>query len=133
MQTTAGGTPVAISVFIIAHDEADRIARAIDSVAGFADEVVVVDSGSTDGTQEIARAHGARVLENAWPGYGPQKRFGEDLSVRLTGSNLLDASKDEVFDKFDNGIDQANRDYDEFELETESAGPVYQLIARYSF
>jgi TonB-dependent receptor len=62
-----------------------------------------------------------------------EKRFGEDLSVRLTGSNLLDASKDEVFDKFDNGIDQANRDYDEFELETESAGPVYQLIARYSF
>ncbi|QGZ36150.1 glycosyltransferase family 2 protein [Stappia indica] len=78
MQTTTGGTPVAISVFIIAHDEADRIARAIDSVAGFADEVVVVDSGSTDGTQEIARAHGARVIENAWPGYGPQKRFAED-------------------------------------------------------
>lgn len=78
MQTTTGGTPVAISVFIIAYDEADRIARAIDSVAGFADEVVVVDSGSTDGTQDIARAHGARVIENAWPGYGPQKRFAED-------------------------------------------------------
>ncbi|WP_325128653.1 TonB-dependent receptor plug domain-containing protein [Arenimonas sp.] len=62
-----------------------------------------------------------------------EKRFGDKLSVRLTGSNLLDASKDEVFDKFDNGIDQANRDYDEYELETESAGPVYQLIARYSF
>lgn len=62
-----------------------------------------------------------------------EKRFGQDLSVRLTGSNLLDASKDEFFDKFDNGIDQLNRDYDEYELETESAGPVYQLIARYSF
>ena len=62
-----------------------------------------------------------------------EKRFGKNLSVRLTGSNLLDASKDEFFDKFDNGIDQANRDYDEYELETESAGPVYQLIARYSF
>lgn len=62
-----------------------------------------------------------------------EKRFGDKLSVRLTGSNLLDASKDEFFDKFDTGIDQLNRDYDEYELETESAGPVYQLIARYSF
>lgn len=62
-----------------------------------------------------------------------EKRFGENLSVRLTGSNLLDASKDEVFDKFDNAFDQVDRDYDEYELETESAGPVYQLIARYSF
>ena len=64
---------------------------------------------------------------------GIEKRFGEDLSIRLTGSNLLDASKDEVFHKFDNAIDQFDRDYDEYELETESAGPVYQLIARYSF
>src|SRR5690606_4220730 len=35
--------------------------------------------GSTDGTQDIARDLGARVAENAWVGYGPQKRFGEDL------------------------------------------------------
>lgn len=62
-----------------------------------------------------------------------EKRFGENLSVRLTGSNLLDAEKDEFFDKFDNAADQFDRDYDEYELETESAGPVYQLIARYSF
>jgi len=62
-----------------------------------------------------------------------EKRFGDDLSLRLTGSNLLDASKDEAFHKFDNAADQFNRDYDEFELETESSGPVYQLIMRYSF
>jgi len=62
-----------------------------------------------------------------------EKRFGDNLSVRLTGSNLLDAHKDEVFHKFDNAEDQFNRDYDEFELETESSGPVYQLIMRYSF
>jgi outer membrane receptor protein involved in Fe transport len=62
-----------------------------------------------------------------------EKRFGENLSVRLTGSNLLDADKEEAFDKFDNAFDQVDRDYDEYELETESAGPVYQLIARYSF
>ena len=47
--------------------------------------------------------------------------------------NLLDASKDEFFRKFDNEADQADRDYDEFEIESENAGPVFQLIARYSF
>jgi TonB-dependent receptor len=62
-----------------------------------------------------------------------EKRFGKQLSVRLTGSNLLDASKREVFNKFDNAEDQIDRDFDEYELERETAGPVYQLIARYSF
>ena len=67
-----------ISVFIIARDEADRIGTAIDSVSSFAHEVIVVDSGSRDDTRAVAEAHGARVLFNPWPGYGPQKRFGED-------------------------------------------------------
>ena len=67
-----------LSVFIIAQDEADRIGRAISSVIDWVDEVIVIDSGSTDGTQELAARLGARVINNAWPGYGPQKRFGED-------------------------------------------------------
>lgn len=62
-----------------------------------------------------------------------EKRFGEQWTLRLTGSNLLDSSKDEVFDKFDTIDDQFNRDYDEYEVETESAGRVYQMIVRYSF
>lgn len=62
-----------------------------------------------------------------------EKRFGERWAVRLTGSNLLDASKDEVFDKFPTIDDQIDRSYDEFELETESAGRVYQLTLRYAF
>lgn len=62
-----------------------------------------------------------------------EKRFGERMSLRLTGSNLLDASKVEAFNKFDNAADQLSRDFDEFETERESSGPVYQLIARYSF
>lgn len=62
-----------------------------------------------------------------------EKRFGDRMSLRLTGSNLLDAHKDEAFHKFDNAADQLDRDYDEFELETENSGPVYQLIMRYSF
>ncbi|MGV8932490.1 MAG: TonB-dependent receptor plug domain-containing protein [Luteimonas sp.] len=62
-----------------------------------------------------------------------EKRFGDKLSIRLTGSNLLNASKDETFHKFDDASAQFGRDYNEYELESETAGPVYQLIARYAF
>ena len=69
---------IPISCFIIAKDEADRIGPVIRSVRDWVDEVVLVDSGSTDGTQELARELGARVIANGWPGYGPQKRFAEE-------------------------------------------------------
>jgi outer membrane receptor protein involved in Fe transport len=62
-----------------------------------------------------------------------EKQFGSNVVVRLTGSNLLDSSKDEVFDKFANEADQRSRDYDEYEIETEEAGPVYQLVMRLAF
>ncbi|HSD16528.1 MAG TPA: TonB-dependent receptor [Thermomonas sp.] len=62
-----------------------------------------------------------------------EKRFGETLSLRLSAANLLDASKDEVFHKFDNMEDQVDRDYDEYELESEQAGPSYQLVLRWAF
>ena len=61
-----------LSVTIIAHNEADRIARAIESVS-FADEVLVVDSGSTDDTVRVAEGLGARVIQTDWPGYRLQK------------------------------------------------------------
>jgi glycosyltransferase involved in cell wall biosynthesis len=67
-----------ISVFIIAHNEADRIATTIGSVRPIADEIIVIDSGSSDGTPEVAKALGARVFHHDWPGYGLQKRFGEE-------------------------------------------------------
>ena len=62
-----------------------------------------------------------------------ERRFGENVVLRLTGTNLLDSSKDEDFDKFDNVADQIARNYDEFELETESAGPVWQVALRWTF
>jgi len=67
-----------ISVFIIAFNEADRIGRTIESVRDLSDDIVVVDSGSTDNTKEIAESLGSRVMHNPWPGYGLQKRFAED-------------------------------------------------------
>jgi len=68
-----------ISVAIIAQDEADRIGGLLKSL-GFADEIVVVDSGSSDGTQDICQKAGARVISNAWPGYVVQKQFALDAT-----------------------------------------------------
>lgn len=68
-----------ISCFIIAQDEADRIPLTIRSVRDWVDEVIVVDSGSTDDTVAVAEGLGARVVHNEWRGYGPQKVFGESL------------------------------------------------------
>ena len=62
-----------------------------------------------------------------------EKRFGSDWTVRLTGINLLDQSKDEVFDKFNTLADQIERNYDEFEVESETGGRAAQLIVRYQF
>ncbi|KKL66817.1 hypothetical protein LCGC14_2141190, partial [marine sediment metagenome] len=61
-----------------------------------------------------------------------EKRW-ENVTLRLVGSNLLDASKDETFNKFDTVSDQFDRSFDEYEIESEEAGPVYQLMLRYAF
>lgn len=68
-----------LSVFIIARNEADRIGLSINSVKDWVDEVIVVDSGSQDDTVAVSEALGARVVFNAWRGYGPQKVFSEGL------------------------------------------------------
>jgi outer membrane receptor protein involved in Fe transport len=62
-----------------------------------------------------------------------EKRFGETFTVRAVGSNLLNSKKKETYNKFDTIEDQQNRDFDEYELESEKAGPVFQVIARYAF
>lgn len=69
---------VPISIFIVTMNEADRIGRTIQAIKSLSSDIVVVDSGSTDGTQEIAAGLGARVIKNAWPGYGAQKCFAQD-------------------------------------------------------
>lgn len=64
-----------LSLVVIAQDEVDRIQACLESVP-FADEHLVIDSGSTDGTQELARSLGARVVETDWPGHVAQKNRG---------------------------------------------------------
>lgn len=62
-----------------------------------------------------------------------EKRVGKSFSLRLSGANLLDAEKKEVFHKFASEQDQKDRVHDEYEIETEKAGPRIQLVARYAF
>ena len=69
--------PAPVSCFLITKDEVDRVGRTIEAIRPHVDEVVVVDSGSEDGTPGLCRRLGARVIERDWPGYGPQKRFAE--------------------------------------------------------
>lgn len=66
---------VSLAVVIVAKNEAARIAECVAS-ASFASEVLVLDSGSSDRTAQIAEAAGARVAVTDWPGYGPQVARG---------------------------------------------------------
>src|SRR5213080_4411888 len=63
-----------ITATIITLNEAENIRAACESVA-WADEILVVDSESTDATREIAAQCGARVVVNPWPGFSAQKQF----------------------------------------------------------
>jgi glycosyltransferase involved in cell wall biosynthesis len=80
--------PLPLSVFIIARNEARRLPIVLAAIVGLADEIVLVDSGSTDGTQDVARGFGARVVETHWRGYGPQKRYAESLCRNRWALNL---------------------------------------------
>jgi glycosyltransferase involved in cell wall biosynthesis len=82
-----------LSIFIIAKNEVDRIGPTLESVRGLSDDIVVIDSGSSDGTQDLAASLGARVIFNAWSGYGLQKQFGED---QCRHDWLLNIDADEV-------------------------------------
>ena len=73
-----------ISAVIITFNEAENIRAACESVA-WADEIVVVDSESTDATRQIAVACGARVIEHQWPGFAAQKQF----ATNAAGNNWI--------------------------------------------
>jgi len=69
-----------LSAVLITHNEERNLAAALESVR-FCDEIVVVDSGSTDRTREVAEAHGARVLRNEpWPGFVAQRNLAVDAA-----------------------------------------------------
>ena len=81
-----------LSAIVITRDNERTIARCIGSLS-FADEIVVLDSGSTDATIEICRTLGARVhVTPDWPGHGPQKNRALDL---VSGEWVLSIDSDE--------------------------------------
>ncbi len=86
-------SPPRLSVILITKNEAHNIEACLRSVQGLADEIVVVDSGSTDDTADIARRLGATVSVTAdWPGFGVQK--GRALAL-ATGEWVLSLDADE--------------------------------------
>ena len=94
-----------LSVIIITKNEAQNIGDCLASVA-FADQWIIVDSGSTDGTVAIARAAGATVIETPdWPGFGPQKNCA---LAAASGDWVLSLDADErISDKLQAEILQA--------------------------
>lgn len=81
-----------ISAVIITLDEAHNLGRCLASLAGVVDEVVVVDAGSTDATEEIARTAGARFLYRAWAGYSAAKNWA---NAQAQGPYVLSLDADE--------------------------------------
>lgn len=87
--------PMLISAYLITKNEAKHLAAVLASLAGV-DEIVVVDSGSTDGTVEIARAAGARVIHQDWLGFAKQKDFAlrqcaYEWVLNMDGDEILSA------------------------------------------
>lgn len=82
------GGKLPVSCFIIAKNEAHRIARAIASVRDWVDEVIVVEADSSDDTVTVAQSAGAKVVHNEWIGFGQQKRFAEDQCRNVWVLNL---------------------------------------------
>lgn len=85
-----------LSVVIICRNEAHIIARTVRAALAITDDVVVVDSGSTDGTQQIVTSLGARLLETVWDGYGPNKNKGVAAAVH---DWVLSIDADEIPDE----------------------------------
>jgi glycosyltransferase involved in cell wall biosynthesis len=81
-----------LSVCIITLNEEANITRTLESLRGLADEIILVDSGSTDATVSLARARGAKVFSEPWKGFAPQKN---SALAKATGDWILSLDADE--------------------------------------
>ena len=82
-----------LSVVIIVYNEEQVIRKCLDSVKEIADEIVVVDSESTDSTPTICRDYGCRVFRRKFDGYGTQKQFGVEQAIN---DWILSVDADEI-------------------------------------
>jgi glycosyltransferase involved in cell wall biosynthesis len=83
---------VTLSVCIITFNEESNIVRTLDSVKAIADEIVIVDCGSTDRTVALAESYRARVFVEPWKGFAPQKN---SCLAKATGDWVLSLDADE--------------------------------------
>ena len=106
-----------ISISIIAKNEVDRIGRLLNS-AKFADEVLVVDSGSTDGTQDVCEQMNAKVVFNKWPGYATQKQFAMEhtLSEWILNLDADEEISDSLAEEIQHAIKNAGSDVSAFSM-----------------
>jgi glycosyltransferase involved in cell wall biosynthesis len=70
-----------LSIIILAKNEEQNIARCLNSIKGIGQEMLVIDSGSTDRTVEIATSLGATMIQQAWKGYAETKNIGNDIAM----------------------------------------------------
>lgn len=84
-----------LSVVIITFNEEKNIGRCLDSIAGIADEIVVVDSYSTDATEQICKSKGAKFVQHIFEGHIEQKNYAASLS---TYPHILSLDADEALD-----------------------------------
>ena len=82
-----------LGVAMTAHNSMRTIERSLRSVVGLAKRIVVVDSGSTDGTIELCRSLGAEVISRAWTGYASQKRFSIEQCDGCAWQMVLDSDE----------------------------------------
>lgn len=82
-----------ISATILALNEEHRIAACLESLRDIAEEIIVVDSGSTDRTVEICRQYGCRVTMRQFDGFGAQRQYATSLTSH---QHVLSIDADEV-------------------------------------
>lgn len=106
-----------LSVAIITLNEEKILEKTLKSVNEFADEIVIVDSGSTDKTEEIAKKYNAKFYYQKWLGYGPQRNRAIDLS---NGEWVLNIDADEEISedlaKIIKDIKNGKNDYDVYKI-----------------
>lgn len=85
-----------ISTVVIAQNESERLEQCVKACQPFSDEVLVVDGGSTDGTPELAKRLGCRLIANPWPGYAAQRNFG---AQRASHDWIFSVDPDETADE----------------------------------
>jgi glycosyltransferase involved in cell wall biosynthesis len=110
-----------LSIYMLTFNNDRTVERALQSVVGFADEIIVVDSLSTDKTPEIARKYASRFIQRPWPGFRDQYQFA---SEQCTGEWVMFIDADEE-------IPEVLRAEILAELENNAARPETERVAGY--